>query len=248
MKTPSRALPSWSLAAVAACALAAVTAGAQTTTTAPTTTTSTTQAAAPSTALSKLIAQYSQWAGSKENAKALVQGLSTGSSVTLTAGAGTGTGTGTNAASTTTFTPATSKLGVGEVNIALSLAKASLAQQGITNPTPVQLSAALNGGVVTSSTSTVSLVGVLAQRQSGSGWGEIAHALGVKLGAVVSASKTDKSKAGAEHKSEQASNKNKSERNLGSEHAHSGGGQASGRSSHGGGNSGGGGGGGGSKK
>lgn len=241
MKNLPKTLQPWSLVAVAVCALAAAAAGAQTTTT--TTAAPTAQPVAPSTALSKLIAQYSQWAGSKENAKALVQGLNTGSSVTLTSGTGTSTGTGATTATTTTFTPATSKLGVGEVNIALSLAKASLAQQGITNPTPTQLSAALNGGVVTSSTSTTSLVGVLAQRQSGSGWGEIAHALGVKLGSVVSASKTDKSKAGAEHKSEHTSHKNKTERNLGSEHAHSGAGQASGRSSQGGGNSGGGGGG-----
>lgn len=244
MKNLPTTMQPWSLVAMAVCALAAAAAGAQTTTT----TTATPTAVAPSTALSKLIAQYTQWAGSKENAKALVQGLNTGSSVTLTSGTGTSTGTGSTTATTTTFTPATSKLGVGEVNIALSLAKASLAQQGITNPTPAQLSAALNGGLVTSSTSSVSLVGVLAQRQSGSGWGEIAHALGVKLGSVVSASKTDKSKAGADHMSEQTSHKNKTERSLGSEHAHSGAGQASGRSSQGGGNSGGGGGGGGGSK
>ena len=247
MKNLPKTLQPWSLVAVAVCALAAAAAGAQTATT-TTTTAPTAKPVAPSTALSKLIAQYTQWAGSKENAKALVQGLNTGSSVTLTSGTGTSTGTGSTTATTTTFTPATSKLGVGEVNIALSLAKASLAQQGITNPTPTQLSAALNGGVVTSSTSTTSLVGVLAQRQEGSGWGQIAQSLGVKLGSVISASKTDKSKAGADHKSEHTGHKNKTERSLGSEHAHSGAGQASGRSSQGGGNSGGGGGGGGSKK
>lgn len=238
MKNLSKTFQPWSLVAAAVCALAAAAAGAQTTamtTTAPT---------AQSTALDKLIAQYSLWAGSQSNAKALVQGLNTGTSVTLSSGAG----TGSNAGTATTFTPATSKLGMGEVNIALSLAKASLAQQGITNPTPAQVSAALNGGVVTSSTSSTSLVGVLAQRQSGSGWGEIAHALGVKLGSVVSASKTEKSKAGAEYKSEHTSNKNKDERSQGSEHAHNREASASGRSNQGGGNSSGGGGGGGGKK
>lgn len=238
MKNLSKKFQPWSLVAAAVCALAAAAAGAQTTamtTTAPT---------AQSTALDKLIAQYSLWAGSQSNAKALVQGLNIGTSVTLSSGAG----TGSNAGTATTFTPATSKLGMGEVNIALSLAKASLAQQGITNPTPAQVSAALNGGVVTSSTSSTSLVGVLAQRQSGSGWGEIAHALGVKLGSVVSASKTEKSKAGAEYKSEHTSNKNKDERSQGSEHAHNREASASGRSNQGGGNSSGGGGGGGGKK
>jgi hypothetical protein len=222
-----KVLKQWALLAVACGALAAVTVGAQTTSTA---TTSATKPAADSSALSKLIAQYTPWAGSKENAKSLVQGLNTGSSVTLS-----GTGSGTSS----TFTPATSKLGVGEVGIALSLAKASLAQQGITNPTPAQLSAALNGGVITSSTSTTSVAGVLTQRQEGSGWGQIAQSLGVKLGSVVSASKTDKSNAGAK----QSAHTNKADHSQTSEHAHHSGASASGRSGQGGGNSGGGGGG-----
>ena len=235
MKSASKLLKQWTLIAMALGAVAAVPASAQTssTTTAPAP-----QPVAESNALSKLIAEYSQWAGSKENAKSLVQGLSTGSSVTLSSSAGTSGGT------TNTFTPATSKLGVGEVGIALSLAKASLAQQGITNPTPVQLSAALNGGLVTSSTSSTSLVGVLAQRESGSGWGQIAQSLGVKLGSVMSASKSDKSSAGKETSSVQAGAKDKSERNKGNDDASNSGSHASARSSHGGSNSGGGGGGG----
>jgi hypothetical protein len=235
MKSASKLLKQWTLIAMALGAVAAVPVSAQTssTTTAPAT-----QPVAESNALSKLIAEYSQWAGSKENAKSLVQGLNTGSSVTLSSSAGTSGG------NTNTFTPATSKLGVGEVGIALSLAKASLAQQGITNPTPVQLSAALNGGLVTSSTSSTSLVGVLAQRESGSGWGQIAQSLGVKLGSVMSSSKTDKSSAAKESSSFQAGAKDKSERNKGNDDASNGASHASARSSHGGSNSGGGGGGG----
>lgn len=225
MKTAPKVFKQWALLAIVFGATAALTAGAQTTT-APAT-----KPVATSNAMSKLIAQYSPWAGSRENATSLVQGLNTGSSVTLNA-AGGGTAS--------TFTPASSKLGVGEVGIALSLAKASLAQQGITNPTPAQLSAALNGGVITSSTSTTSVAGVLTQRQEGSGWGQIAQSLGVKLGSVVSASKTDKSKAGAERTARQS----KAESSQKSEYAHHSGGSASGRSGHGGG----GGGGGGSKK
>ena len=222
-------LMQWALLAVAFGGLVPLAVVAQTTST---NTTSAAKPAADSNALNKLITQYSQWAGSKENAKSLVLGLNAGSSVTLS-----GTGTGTSS----TFTPATSKLGVGEVGIALSLAKASLVQQGITNPTPAQLSAALNGGIVTSSTSTTSVAGVLTQRQDGSGWGQIAQSLGVKLGSVVSASKTDKSKSGAE---QQADPMSKAERAQKSEHAHQSGSSASGRSGQGGGNSGGGGGGG----
>jgi hypothetical protein len=235
MESTSKRLKLWTLVAVALGAMAAVPARAQTTST---TTAPATQAVTESNALSKLIAQYSQWTGSKENAKSLVQGLNTGSSVTLSSSAGTSGGT------TNTFTPATSKLGVGEVGIALSLAKASLAQQGITNPTPVQLSAALNGGLVTSSTSSTSLVGVLAQRESGSGWGQIAQSLGVKLGSVMSASKTDKSSAGRETDSSHAVTKGKTERNKGNDDANNGASHASARSSHGGSNAGGGGGGG----
>lgn len=71
--------------------------------------------------------------------------------------------------------------------------QADLAKVGITAPTPEQLAAALNGGEVTTEDGqTITFAGILAQRQSGMGWGAIANAMGVKLGAVVSASKTNK--------------------------------------------------------
>lgn len=156
-------------------------AGAQATTTTNPSTPSTTAGPTSST---RLAASYATWAGSTANAQSLVSGLSTGSKVNLN-----------NSAGSATFSPSTGKLGVGETGIALSLAKASLAEQGITKPTPEQISAALNGGIITSPTGTMSVPGVLSQRTSGMGWGQIAQAMGVKLGAVVSASKTDKSKA-----------------------------------------------------
>lgn len=199
-------------------------------------TSSTTTTATKSTAANtKLVAEYSPWAGSKANATALITSLQTGSTVTLT---------GSDTTSSTSFTPSTGKLGSGEVNIALSLAKASLAQQGITNPTPAQLSAALNGGVVTSPTSTTSLAGVLTQRQSGSGWGEIAHSLGIKLGAVVSASKTDKPKVGASREDHAGHYAGKTGHDTGRDD-NAGNNRSTSGSSHGGGH---GGGGGGSKK
>ena len=137
---------------------------------------------------SRLVSSYATWAGSSANAQALVNGLSAGTTVRLSGSAG-----------STSFSPNTGKLGVGEAGIALSLAKASLEKQGITNPTSAQISAALNGGLISSATGTMSVPGVLSQRASGMGWGQIAQAMGVKLGAVASASKTEKSKADAAH-------------------------------------------------
>ena len=130
----------------------------------------------------KLTADYSAFAGSTSNAQALVTGLRDGTSVTLTS-----TTPGVPSAS---FAPATGKLGYGNVNIALSLAKADLAKQGISNPTPAQLAAALNGGTVATPAGTATLAGVLSQRSSGMGWGQIANTMGVHLGALVSDSKS----------------------------------------------------------
>lgn len=179
---------------------------------------------------SKLAGEYSTLAGSDKNADALVAGLRDGTTVTLSATSPT--------APAASFTPATGKLGYGNINIALSLAKADLAKQGITNPTPAQLAAALNGGLVTTATGPVTMAGVLAQRQAGLGWGQIANAMGVTLGSLVSASKTDK--AGA--KTERAAKEDVSGKS-GDAHGNSGKGNAGGNGG-GGGNSGGGNGGG----
>ena len=137
----------------------------------------------------KLEAQYAVLAGSERNAESLITGLRDGKQVLLLA---TPDSTNPEAASVT-FQPATGKLGYGNINIALSLVQADLAKAGITAPTPEQLAAALNGGAITTDTGeTITLAGILAQRQAGMGWGAIANAMGVKLGAVVSASKTNK--------------------------------------------------------
>lgn len=144
-----------------------------------------------STSTEKLSTQYSTFAGSPSNAQALITGLREDTTVTLVASPD-----GLNpTAPSATFTPATGKLGYGNINIALSLAKADLARQGISNPTPAQLAAALNGGTMATPTATVTMTGVLAQRQAGLGWGQIAKTMGVTLGSVVSASKTAKASA-----------------------------------------------------
>jgi hypothetical protein len=123
----------------------------------------------------RLVDKFTRFAGSKSNAEALVNGLRNDQEVKLTSAQG-----------SASFTPKTDKMGFGNVNIALSLAKATLAEQGIHRPTPEQIKAALNGGTVTNkSGERVVLPGVLKQRASGMGWGKIAQANGLKLGEVM---------------------------------------------------------------
>jgi hypothetical protein len=152
------------------------------------------------TPIEKLSIQYSEFSGSQQNSDALVAGLRDGTPITLTASKGVLSAITPSA----TFTPATGKLSPGNINIALSLAKEALAKEGVTNPSPAQLAAALNGGTFATTSGTVTMTGVLVQRKAGAGWGQIANAQGVKLGSVVSASKTDKTGTGAKgsHKSE----------------------------------------------
>ena len=123
----------------------------------------------------RLVNAYSEFAGSEANARSLVTGLRQGSEITLQ-GAG----------STQTFTPETRPMGYGNVRIALALAREQLAQQGITQPTPAQLQAALQGGTVTSGGETAKLSGILQMRADGMGWGQIANSMGVRLGQVMS--------------------------------------------------------------
>jgi hypothetical protein len=122
----------------------------------------------------QLIEKYDRFAGSDRNARELVEGLRTDSKIELSQGG-----------KKTTFTPLTNEMGYGNVDLALGLAKASLAEHGIHKPTPEQIKAALNGGTVTTkSGQRVTLPGVLKLRASGMGWGQVAHKLGVKVGDV----------------------------------------------------------------
>jgi len=128
----------------------------------------------------QLTTKYTSLAGSQESASSLVTGLRDGKEVTLT-----------KEGSTETFTPPTKKMGFGEVDNALALAEASLKQQGITNPTPAQLEAALMGGPITKADgTTVEMKSILGMRADGQGWGQIAHSLGFKgMGDVKRADK-----------------------------------------------------------
>jgi hypothetical protein len=122
----------------------------------------------------RLVEKYDRFAGSDRNARELVEGLRNDSEIDLSRGG-----------KTTSFKPATDKMGYGNVDIALGLAQASLAEHGIHKPTPEQIRAALNGGTITTkSGQRVTLPGVLKLRASGMGWGQVAHKLGVKVGDV----------------------------------------------------------------
>ncbi len=128
-----------------------------------------------------LISSFSEFAGSEENSASLVNGLRSGSLVTL---APTTTGSGSADIS---FMPPTRPMGWGNVRHALTLAQRELAAQGITDPTPAQLQAALTGGSITTATGdTVTLSGTLTLRSQGMGWGQIAKTTGVPLGNAAS--------------------------------------------------------------
>lgn len=129
----------------------------------------------------KIAADFEGLSGSRENADALAAGLRNGTEISLTGADG----------AATRFTPATGHMGNGNVYKSLALAKQQLAGAGITDPTPEQIQAALNGGTVTAPDGTRhELQGVLQMRSEGMGWGRIAKAQGTSLGKVVSAMKS----------------------------------------------------------
>jgi hypothetical protein len=145
----------------------------------------------------RLVEKYDRFAGSDENARELVRGLHNDTQIELSKGG-----------KTTTFKPATDRMGFGNVDIALALAKASLADHGIHRPTPEQIKAALNGGTVTTrSGERVRLPGVLKLRASGMGWGQVAHKLGFKLGDVMRHHKHDHKHAHKKHDHKHAHHK-----------------------------------------
>jgi hypothetical protein len=175
-------IPILPLLAVASLTCLAATYSLASQTAAVVTSTSTTSSTAGSDSV--LVSRYTKLAGSTANAQSLVTGLRTGTVVTFAA---------TSTTPAVSFTPATQNMGYGNINIALALVKTALTKQGITNPTAAQIAAALNGGSITLTNGTVvTMAGVLTQRSVGMGWGQIAKSMNVKLGSVVSASKSDK--------------------------------------------------------
>ncbi len=138
----------------------------------------------------KIASNFTNLAGSEENALALVNALRTGGEakiVTTTTVPGTGGAPATTTTTNTAIDTPTGKMGWGNVKIALGLAQDVLLRAGITDPTAAQLQTALNGGTLTRADGTTfQTKGVLQLRADGMGWGKIAQAGGTKVGPVVS--------------------------------------------------------------
>lgn len=166
----------------------------------------------------RLVARYSELAGSDAAATALVNDLRTGGDFSVTTDVTTtvtnpdGTTTTTTAPVTTTIANPNGAMGWGEVNITLSLAQALLDSGAATD-----LQSALTGTSTTvtnpdGTTTTTTAGGVLALRADGMGWGAIAKELGFNLGTLISAgNRSDKATAAKAAKGERA-DKAKAER------------------------------------
>jgi hypothetical protein len=134
----------------------------------------------------RISSDFLDFSGSPTNADGLVGGLRNGTAITLSSTNADGVIT-----STTTFTPPTGKMGYGNVYTSLALAKQQLAELGITQPTALEIEAALMGGtVIGANGQPTKLTGVLTLRAQGMGWGQIAQNLGYKLGPVISGMKS----------------------------------------------------------
>lgn len=130
----------------------------------------------------RIIHDYTGFAGSRANASNLVIGLRRGTPIALTAASGDG-----QVASPVSFKPP-NRLSNSNVYITLALAQQRLANLGISQPTPEQIKAALIGGTVSSGgavTRTATLPGVLTLRGQGMSWVVIAKSQGVGLEAVI---------------------------------------------------------------
>ena len=113
----------------------------------------------------RLVAEFAPFVGSRGDTESLVTTLRSGRATSDTGPAG--------------HVPATGPMGYGEVRLALKLAQGALKQQGVTAPTPEQISAALHGGRLQTEQGEQTLPGVLPQRQQGAGWAAMAQDYGL---------------------------------------------------------------------
>lgn len=155
--------------------------------------------------------RFSRWAGSPENARALLDGLHTGEAMTLTQPVATGlaghnsttvsrmtvsighpTGSTTGMTTTSTkFAAPTQPMSVREACIALAIAEKKLAIHRIARPAPAQIHAVLDGGTIIvangASARTTQLPGILNQRADGIAWEKVAQRSGVSLAPIMAA-------------------------------------------------------------
>jgi hypothetical protein len=139
----------------------------------------------------RLVTEFAPWVGSPQEAETLAQSLRSGQPA------------GHGAAS---VAPATGALAYGEARLALKLAQATLAQEGITQPSAAQLQAALHGGTLDTATGSKALPGVLPQRAQGLSWGAMAQSAGMSVEDLIPPKsvvpkKTSATKAGKAGKS-----------------------------------------------
>jgi len=134
----------------------------------------------------KLSSDYNKLLG--DNSETVINGLRKGEEFTLSA---TTEIDGVQVTETATIASPAGKMGYGNVSHTLALTEHQLTQLGITDPTVLELEAALLGGSVTlSSGEVIEMKGVLALRSEGMGWGQIAQQYDTKLGHVISAVKS----------------------------------------------------------
>lgn len=105
----------------------------------------------PASDATRLSSQYSEWAGGKSNADAIVAGLRNGAPIAIV------TNGADRSVSIAGFTPS-APMSYGNVGAALSGAQRSLARIGITRPSAEQIQAALIGGEVLTSSGATTLV------------------------------------------------------------------------------------------
>jgi len=126
---------------------------------------------APAVDPAVVISDFTEFAGSVENATALVEGLRTGGEVVMLE----------RDETVVRFSSPVGPLGYGNISVALSLAQTNLAIYGLLEPGAQQIACALAGGEVLVEGVTLNLPGILNMRAQGMQWGHVAEELGFSL-------------------------------------------------------------------
>ena len=108
----------------------------------------------PDAATSRLTERFAGWAGSRANAEALINGMRSGTSITLVTN---GTDAQSRNVSLAGFTPP-SAMSDAQIAAALDNARRALVRLGIQRPNAEQIQAAILGGEVTQPNGNVALV------------------------------------------------------------------------------------------
>jgi len=126
---------------------------------------------APAVDPAVVISDFTEFAGSVENATALVEGLRIGGEVVMLE----------RDETIVRFGSPVGPLGYGNISVALSLAQTNLAIYGLFEPGAQQIACALAGGEVLIEGEVLNLPGILNMRAQGMQWSHIAEELGFTL-------------------------------------------------------------------